>query len=145
MFMFRIRRTVGPVAWLLSFVLTFVIGTSLARAAQASSKPAAKAKVQENTNDSVKKSVTKRVGDTLASSEELSGTIGYVSPSAKELTLMGANGIPYDFDLTAMSRIEQSGSKIARSELTDQSHKQATIKFVPTKRGNLAERVEITG
>jgi len=87
-----------------------------------------------------KKSAT----DVLAKSEDLSGKISTIGSSGKEVTLLGANGVPYDFDLTRKTNIEVGNHKIPASGLTTESHKQATVHFLPTARGNMAESIHIS-
>ena len=80
----------------------------------------------------------------LASAENLSGTISSVDPSDKEVTLIGSNGVPYNFDLTKGTHIDASNKKIGANELAGESHKQATIHFLPTAHGNIAESIQIS-
>jgi hypothetical protein len=81
----------------------------------------------------------------LAPAEELSGTIGFVGPSDKEVTLIGANGVPYDFQLSKATKVDFAGKEIRATELGQENHKQATIRFLPTVQGNLAKSVDISG
>jgi hypothetical protein len=80
----------------------------------------------------------------LARAENLSGKISTIGSSGKEVTLMGANGVPYDFNLTSKTKIEAGNHKIPASELTNETQKQATVHFVPTARGNMAETIQIS-
>ena len=80
----------------------------------------------------------------LASAEDLTGTISSIDPSGKELTVVGSNGVPYDFRLTKKTEIEHSSQKLAVNELANESHKQATVHFVPTSQGNMAKTIQIT-
>ncbi len=73
----------------------------------------------------------------------VSGTITVVDPTDKEVTLIGSNGIPYDFKLTKKTQLELSNSKIGMNELASESHKQATVHFVPRADGNLPESIQI--
>jgi hypothetical protein len=99
----------------------------------------------KHTAERTKKSAATNMNHVLASAEELSGRIAFIGPSGKEVTLMGANGIPYDFRLTSRSKIDVAGKKIGVDELAAENHKQATVRFLPTTRGNLAESLEISG
>jgi hypothetical protein len=80
----------------------------------------------------------------LASAEDLTGTITTVNASSKEVTLVGSNGVPYDFDLTGKTNIELSNQKLTQNELANETYKQATVRFVPTSRGNIAKSIQIT-
>jgi hypothetical protein len=149
--MHTLTRIVPP---LLSFVLMFAVGICLA-----SPIPGAKANttktstettknspaISNGTAQSMSKATVKRKSDVLASAEDLSGTITVVDPSDKEVTLVGSNGVPYDFDLTRKTRVELSDKKIGANQLATETHKQATVHFVPTSHGNLADDIQISG
>jgi hypothetical protein len=81
--------------------------------------------------------------DVLAPPEDLSGTITRVSPSNKELTLICSNGVPYDFLVTKKTNIEMADHGIPRNRLSADLEKAATIHFVPTTHGNVAESIQI--
>ncbi len=70
--------------------------------------------------------------------------ITIVDPSHKEVTLLGSNGVPYDFELSGKTRIELSNKKVGAKALASEIHKEATVHFVPTSRGNLAESIQIS-
>lgn len=80
----------------------------------------------------------------LAPAENLSGTISMIGRSGKEVTLLGSNGVPYDFDLTNKTKIEMGSHKLPLSQLPSETHKQATVHFVPTARGNMAKSIQIS-
>jgi hypothetical protein len=148
---------------LFSFVLMFAVGFCLASQSPASKDAANKTTTTKTTTKTAKKSSAtthkstaktpaksttktpaKETGHNLASAEDLSGTITTVDPSIKEVTLIGSNGVPYDFDLTHRTRVEVSNKQVATKELASESHKQATIHFVPTSHGNLAQNIQIS-
>jgi hypothetical protein len=136
-----------------SFVLLLAVGGSLAvnaSSTNASSKPSSKmalesATAQKKAAEPATKNSAKNGEHALATAEEISGIIGFVGPSNKEVTLIGANGVPYDFQLTRKTEVGLAGSKIKATELAQESHKQATIRFLPTAQGNLAQSVDIRG
>jgi hypothetical protein len=152
------HRVTGIIPALLSFVLVFAVGICLAStipgakdsAAKTTSKANKKSSVATKTTakstskSSVKKSAATKTSHVLAPAEDLSGTIAAVDPSDKELTLVGSNGVAYDFDLTRKTRIELSNTNIGLKRLQSENHKQATVHFVPTSRGNLAENIQIS-
>ena len=116
----RKMKTLVPM--LFAFVL-FAVGVSLAAPTPESKDSAKKAttKVNANTKPSASKSAAKSQAKSsarstrhvLASNEDLSGTIAMVDPAGKEVTLVGSNGIPYDFILTNKTR---GNSPTTRSE-----------------------------
>jgi U3 small nucleolar RNA-associated protein 14 len=143
------------VSMLFTFVLVLAVGVSFGVPATGTNNSATKTttravtKTKPATGKSAMKSMTKssarKTDHALASAEDLSGTITLVDPSDKEITLVGSNGVPYDFVLTKKTRIEvaNTNQKIAMNELSSESHKQATIHFVPDADGNLAESIQI--
>jgi len=84
-------------------------------------------------------------GDALGPAETLSGKIAIVDTAQKLLVVEGARGVTYSFVLRAGTRITSGGQKVKLDELSAHKGKQASIKFVPTRRGNLAQTIEITG
>lgn len=84
-------------------------------------------------------------GATLGPAETLSGKIAIVDTAQKLLVVEGARGVTYSFVLRAGTRITSGGQRVKLDELPAHKGKQASVKFVPTRRGNLAQTVEITG
>jgi hypothetical protein len=148
----KMHRVTKLVPLLMPFVLTLAVGLCLAAvpgSKDSTTKATTKATtssaaVTKSTAKSMKKSSARKMTDVLASAEDLSGTITAVDLSDKEVTLVGSNGVPYDFELTKKTRVELSDKKIGVNELSSESHKQATVHFLPTARGNLAETIQIS-
>lgn len=148
------RKITRLVPMVLTFVLTLAVGMSLAASTPASKtstdKAAMKAHVQskpsanQNHAKSEAKPAAEKTKHALASAEDLSGTIAMVDPSDREVTLIGSNGVPYDFKVTKKTEVELTNKKIGINDLTSESHKQATVHFVPRSDGNLAEEIPIT-
>lgn len=148
--MYRVTKLV-PV--LFAFVVMAAVGLSLAATAPAAKNSATKnattaMKAKPSASQAAMKSKTehpaRKTRHALASAEDLSGTISMVDPNEKELTLVGSNGVPYDFQLTKKTMVELSNSKIGMNELASESNKQATIHFVPRSDGNLAKSIQIS-
>jgi hypothetical protein len=144
-------KAMKPVSLLLSFGLTLAVGLSLAAvsgskdsATQTTAKTtkSSPATIRSTTNSATRSSAYE-MDHVLAPAENLSGTITVVDPAAKEITLVGANGVPYDFEVTRRTRIERSSREIEVSELASESHRPATVHFLPTSHGNLAESIQI--
>jgi hypothetical protein len=137
-----------------SLALMLAVGGSSAATTSGSKGAAAKAvtkipvkksiPIQKRTAQQIKESSSKNANHVLASAEELSGTIAFVGPADKEVTLIGANGVPYDFQLTSKTKVDVAGRMIGATQLATENHKEATVRFLPTTRGNLAERLEIS-
>jgi hypothetical protein len=137
----------------LAFALVFAVASSVASPAletktstpKSTTETANHSATSNSTAKSTPKATAKKQNHALASAEELSGAITAVDPSDKEVTLVGSNGVPYDFDLGKTTRVELSGQKIAASQIAGETNKQATVHFVPTARGNLADSIQISG
>jgi len=137
----------------LAFAWMFALGTCVASPALETKTPTGKtttatanhSATSNSTAKSTSKAAAKKTNDVLASAEDLSGAITAVEPSDKEVTLVGSNGVPYDFDLRKTTRVELSGKKITVSQLAGETNKQATVHFVPTAHGNLADSIQISG
>jgi hypothetical protein len=138
---------------LCTFVLMLAVGVSFGVPASGSNSPTSKGtakavtKAKPAVNKSAMKSTanhsTMRTNHVLAAAEDLSGTITLIDPTDKEVTLVGSNGVTYDFELTKRTKVELANQKIGINELAGESHKQATIHFVPRSDGNLAEIIQI--
>jgi hypothetical protein len=148
--MYKLTRLV---ALLFAFVLMLALGLSLAAAAPASkdsttNKTTNTMKTKPSASKSAVKSTAKSFASksrhVLASAEDLSGTITRVDPSDREVTLIGSNGVPYDFKVNQKTMVELSSHKIGMNELASESQKQATIHFVPRSDGNLAQSIRIS-
>lgn len=138
-------------ALLSSFVLSLAV-CSFAANSSNSKESANKAATVVSTKSSAamgqttaKSSSDKSMHHVLAPAEDLSGTIGFIASSDKEVTLIGTNGTPYDFRVTPTTQIELVGRRVSEIQLAGEDHKMATVRFLPTSRGNLAERLEIIG
>jgi hypothetical protein len=157
--MYKVGRAVPM---LFAFILTLAVGISLAAVSPETSSTTKNAstamKAKPSANKAAMKSMTankteasktqKRQGSrALASAENLSGTITNVDRNDKEVTLLGPNGVPYDFHVTSKTLLELSNNKIRAnqmSQLSNENQKQATIRFVPMSNGNLAKNIQIT-
>ncbi|MGA9977282.1 MAG: hypothetical protein WBQ08_01400 [Candidatus Sulfotelmatobacter sp.] len=115
-------------------VNTSTMNASAMKAKPTASKTAVKSKARE----------TSKMTRALSSAEDLSGTITFVDATGKEVTLVGPNGVPYDFQLNKKTQVELSNNKIGMNELGSESNKQATVHFVPRTDGNLAENIKIS-
>jgi hypothetical protein len=147
------RKVTRLVPMFFTIVLTLAVGVSLAASTSeskpstnnATTKATAKSKpsASQNRAKPEAKSSAKKTKHVLASADDLSGSITAVDPADKEVTLIGSNGVPYDFKLTKKTEVELSHKKIGVNDLASESHKQATVHFVPRTDGNLAESIQI--
>ncbi len=77
----------------------------------------------------------------LGSAEDLSGTIRWVDPQDQRVTLAGPNGVLYDFVLSKTTQLELGDKTVKPDTLNSERQKHATVHFVPTRNGNLAEKI----
>ena len=148
--MHKIMRSVPTLG---TFVLMLAVGVSFGGPASglnnstsnATTKAVTKAKsaVNKSAMKSTANHSTMRTNHALAAAEDLSGTITMIDPTDNKITLVGSNGVPYDFELTKRTKVEIANKKIGMNELASESHKQATIHFVPRSDGNLAASIQI--
>ncbi len=84
-------------------------------------------------------------GGVLAPPETLSGTILMVEEARNLLIVQSARGVPYNFVVTRATRITADGQRLKLSDLAARKGSQVTVRFVPTRRGNIARTVEVSG
>jgi hypothetical protein len=145
------HRTIKLAALVFSFLLMASVGGCFAAAVQKDANNAA-TKNSPNSNTATKaqntehmnKASAKRGSDVLAKPETLKGTISFIGSSDKEVTLTGADGTPYDFRVTSKTKVDLSGKRIETTQLPNEEHKEATVRFVPTANGNVAKNLNIS-
>lgn len=78
--------------------------------------------------------------------QELSGNISLVDAGQKVVVVTDSNGIPFDLKVTGRTKIQVNGQKASLDSLSDQTNKQATVKYRDgLNRGLIAESIEIGG
>jgi hypothetical protein len=79
----------------------------------------------------------------LAKAETISGTLRMVAADKKIVILNDSAGTPFNFKVTGATRIKVAGKKAKLDELASQINKAASVKFLPTRSGNVAQSIEI--
>jgi hypothetical protein len=83
----------------------------------------------------------------LAKQESLRGTLAGTYTRAKQkvmvISLRGANGVPYDFQVTPRTHILIGKRKATPKTLAQQLNKPASVEFIPRSNGNIAESIHI--
>ncbi len=74
--------------------------------------------------------------------ETIQGALNIVSEDQKVIFVRAADGVIYDFRISADTKVEQTGRPIPASEISNLAGKQVTITFRALKSGNAALRVE---
>lgn len=79
----------------------------------------------------------------LGPAETLSGTIMMVEVQKKLLIVKASSGVPYNFVVTPATRITAGKERLKLADLSARTDKAVTVRFVPTRQGNLARSVEL--
>jgi hypothetical protein len=76
--------------------------------------------------------------------ETLSGTITSVDPHEKVVVVKGPDGVPFDMVVIRKTQIRSGDQKLTIADLAQYQNKSASVRFVPERRGDVAESVQIT-
>jgi hypothetical protein len=76
--------------------------------------------------------------------ENLSGKIVMVSPAQKLVVIQTQDGVPFDMDVTAKTRIKAGDRAIALKDLMQDINKPVSVQFVPERRGDVAKSIRIS-
>jgi hypothetical protein len=77
--------------------------------------------------------------------ENLSGTINMADPKEDLLVVQGPDGVPFDMTITPMTKIWSGNQRVSVQDLEQYRNKQVSVRFVPERRGDVAESIRITG
>jgi hypothetical protein len=77
--------------------------------------------------------------------EFLSGKIVNVDPDRKLVVMQTPDGIPFDMVVTAKTLIKSGDQSIALKDLTRDMNQSVSVKFVPERRGDVAESIRLNG
>ena len=77
--------------------------------------------------------------------DTLSGKISMVDPDRKLVVVETPDGIPFDLVLTTRTRIKSGDRAITLKDLTGDTNKTVSVKFIPERRGDVARSIEIGG
>jgi hypothetical protein len=77
--------------------------------------------------------------------ESLSGTLSMVDRKDDLLVVKGPEGVPFDLTITPKTNIWSGDRKVSLETLEHYRNKQVSIRFVPERRGDVAESIRITG
>jgi len=80
----------------------------------------------------------------FAKAETISGTLQMVVAEKKIVILADSAGTPFNFKVTGATRIKVAGKKAKLNDLASQTSKTASVKFLPTRSGNVAQTIEIS-
>jgi hypothetical protein len=83
--------------------------------------------------------------EALGPRETVSGTISMVVPEKKLLVVTTAKGVPLNFVVGPETRIRAGEQRLKLTDLPGRVNQKVSVTFVPTRRGNLARTVEVSG
>ena len=77
--------------------------------------------------------------------ETLSGRITMVDPAKKLVVVKAPDGVLFDMVVNTRTVIKSGDQTIGLQELSRDLNKNASIKFIPERRGDVARSIHITG
>lgn len=75
--------------------------------------------------------------------EYLPGKIAMVDPQKRLLVVKDSSGVPFDFIVGRSTRIESGGRSMKLPELASLQNDSVSIKYVPERKGDVAESIEL--
>jgi len=91
------------------------------------------------------KTTAASVGRSAWRPETMSGKIAKVDPGQKLLVIETPDRVPFDMLVTARTRIQSGGQTIALKDLTRDTNKMVSVKFIPERRGDVAKSIQLNG
>jgi hypothetical protein len=76
--------------------------------------------------------------------ERLSGKITMVDPVRKLVVVQDSSGVPFDMVVSRFTRIKSASGRVKLSDLNSDLNRNASIKFVPERRGDVAETITVS-
>ena len=77
--------------------------------------------------------------------ETLSGNIAMVDANKRLVVVKGPDGVPFDMIVTRSTQIKSGDQTLRLSDLESRTNQNASIRFVPERRGDVAQSIEING
>ncbi len=77
--------------------------------------------------------------------ETLSGKIMMVKPDEKMIVVQAADRVPFDMVVTPKTRIQAGNRIVTLKDLAQDQNKPVSVKFVPERRGDVAESIQVSG
>lgn len=92
------------------------------------------------------KAVTKATTKTMQRAwtpQTLSGRIMMVDPAARLVVVKGPDGVPFDIRVTAATHIREGSQTLNLPQLSAQTHKEVSVRFIPERTGDIAQTIRI--
>lgn len=77
--------------------------------------------------------------------ETLSGQIMMVDPALNVTVVKGPDGVPFDMIVTHATRIKSGDRTLGLSDLSSDTNKNVSVKFVPERKGDVARSIQLNG
>lgn len=87
---------------------------------------------------------TGQAGHTMLRPETLSGTISLVDPALKLVVVRDSSGVPFDIKVDASTHIASTNGKLTLNDLNSDLNRNASIKYIPERRGDVAETISVS-
>jgi hypothetical protein len=68
-----------------------------------------------------------------------------VDPAQNLMVVETPNGVPFDMVVNSKTRIKSGNQALTLKELTQDSNKTVSVKFIPERRGDVAKSIQIRG
>jgi len=76
--------------------------------------------------------------------ETLSGTIASVDPGQRLLVVKDSNGVPFDIVVGSHTRIMAADQSLKLKDLDQDVNRSVSVRFVPERRGDVAQSIRIS-
>ncbi len=77
--------------------------------------------------------------------ESLSGKIAMVNTAEHRVVVMDASGTPFDLIVTPSTRIWSGDHSLKLNDLASRTKEGTSVHFVPERKGDVAESIQVTG
>ena len=98
----------------------------------------------KSSNKPAHSAATKVAAKRMWPAETLTGKITMVDPGNKLVVVKAADGVLFDMMVTPRTRIRSGSQPVTMKDLTQDLNKNASIKFIPERRGDVARSIHIT-
>jgi len=77
--------------------------------------------------------------------ETISGKVTMVDPQQRLVVIQDSDGVPFDMVVTGKTHIESGNEAVPLQDLSQYQNRNVSIRFVPERRGDVAESIRIGG
>ena len=75
--------------------------------------------------------------------ENLTGSLLEVKPGIDLVIVKGPDGVPFDLRVTPSTRIEMNHQRVKLDQLQSEGNHGVSVRFIPERKGDVAESIEI--